>query len=332
MAIISLSGRTWVGNDTIDQMLKNPLTTSGGGSLEYAVDFECDGVAYTSMVVNKGSYNSISQHPFAYVESDGSSVTAATGTKWNKTKYKTLTFPEGGNGHTNFGLIYFLHKNGKFTPDIEEMKDGKLVTFSVTGFGSSKGGASPRLIIYPYSNDTKETLGTYIIDQAHLIDGEVLEIPCYKDIIYSLRIPNTDLNGAIAPSINGQVLQGFSGATLAVNNCHRLTGGETLVLDKANYSYTSDGSATALRWAIGLEGGTPAVITYNGTETTLENGKTATLACKGKKATSNIVVKFGSDGGITYGGSTTDVEGGKTATLQCAGKKMTSDVYITTKQ
>lgn len=75
-----------------------------------------------------------------------------------------------------------------------------------------------------------------------------------------------------------------------------------------------------------------ATVTYNGTETTLEAGQTATLACAGKKALGNIVVAFDGAGSITYNMSATEVEAGKTATLQCAGKKMTSDVYITTKQ
>lgn len=70
-------------------------------------------------------------------------------------------------------------------------------------------------------------------------------------------------------------------------------------------------------------------INYNGTSIgTLEAGKTATLACKGKKARGNIVVAFNGAGSITIDGSATEVEAGKTATLQCAGKKMTSDVYV----
>lgn len=71
-------------------------------------------------------------------------------------------------------------------------------------------------------------------------------------------------------------------------------------------------------------------ISYNGAVIgTLEPGKTATLACAGKKAVGNIAVAFDGAGTITYHGSATEVEAGKTATLQCAGKKMTSDVYIT---
>lgn len=71
-------------------------------------------------------------------------------------------------------------------------------------------------------------------------------------------------------------------------------------------------------------------ISYNGAVIgTLEPGKTATLACAGKKALGNIAVAFDSAGSITYNGSATEVEAGKTATLQCAGKKMMKDVFVT---
>ena len=72
-----------------------------------------------------------------------------------------------------------------------------------------------------------------------------------------------------------------------------------------------------------------AVITYNGKTTEVAAGKTATLACNGKKAITAIAVKFTGAGTITYKGYTTELEAGKTATLQCAGKKMTGDVYVT---
>lgn len=71
-----------------------------------------------------------------------------------------------------------------------------------------------------------------------------------------------------------------------------------------------------------------ATITYNGNTTEVGDGKTATLACSGKKALTPISVNFATAGSITYNGSTTEVEAGKTATLQCAGKKMTGDVYV----
>lgn len=70
-------------------------------------------------------------------------------------------------------------------------------------------------------------------------------------------------------------------------------------------------------------------ITYNGNEiASLEAGKTATLACAGKKAVTDIVVAFGSGGSITYDGTTTDVEAGKTANLLCSGKKFATDVVV----
>lgn len=70
------------------------------------------------------------------------------------------------------------------------------------------------------------------------------------------------------------------------------------------------------------------IITYNGTDTELNEGQIATLHCANKKAVSDIVVAFGSAGTITYNGTETSVESGKTATLQCNGKKMKSDVVI----
>ena len=72
-------------------------------------------------------------------------------------------------------------------------------------------------------------------------------------------------------------------------------------------------------------------ITYNGTETTIEAGQTATLACNGKKALTDVVVVFGADGSITYNGTETAVSAGQTATMACAGKKMLTDVVIAVK-
>jgi hypothetical protein len=73
---------------------------------------------------------------------------------------------------------------------------------------------------------------------------------------------------------------------------------------------------------------TPTTITYNGTETTIETGQTATLACNGKKALTDVVVVFGADGSITYNGTETAVSAGQTATMVCAGKKMLTDVVV----
>lgn len=70
-------------------------------------------------------------------------------------------------------------------------------------------------------------------------------------------------------------------------------------------------------------------ITYNGATTSLEAGQTATLACSSKKAVTNIVVVFGSDGAITYNGTETAVSAGQTATMECAEKKMLTDVLVT---
>jgi hypothetical protein len=76
----------------------------------------------------------------------------------------------------------------------------------------------------------------------------------------------------------------------------------------------------------------PSTITnsliYNGNTTEMASGKTATLACNGKKAISNIAVAFGTAGTIKYNGTETSVESGKTATLLCADKKMKSDVVV----
>lgn len=74
---------------------------------------------------------------------------------------------------------------------------------------------------------------------------------------------------------------------------------------------------------------TPTTITYNGTDASVEVGQTATLACNGKKALTDIVIVFGADGSITYNGTETAVSTGQTATLACAGKKMLTDVVIT---
>jgi hypothetical protein len=61
-------------------------------------------------------------------------------------------------------------------------------------------------------------------------------------------------------------------------------------------------------------------ITYNGaTIASLAGGQAATLSCAGKKAKSNIVIAFGSAGKIAYNGIETAVLSGKTATLSCGG-------------
>lgn len=334
MAIISLSGRTWVANDTVNQMLDAPLTDTSTRFITFTLDFECDGVAYTSIGLNTQNVTStLSDHKLSYEKSDGTYVTAATGSTWSDDKYKTLTFPEDGNGHTDFTTIRFLYENGTFTPEIEEMKDGETVSFSFVNCPTSTSGSSPRLILYPYSNDTKEQLSTNsIFDVSYITPGTILELPICKDVIYGFRANNTALNGTTAPSLDGVLLPGFAGATEAVNNCYGLSGGETLVFDHNNYTYTSDGSATALRWAIVLGGGsfvvTPTEITYNGATTSVEVGQTTTLSCAEKKAVTDIVAVFGSAGTITYNGAETSVEAGQTATMECEDKKMLTDVVI----
>ena len=321
MAIISLSGRTWVGNDTID-----PSVLGEDRYFTVTLDFNCDGVSYTAM--NLSNYHSA--YSVQYVKSDGTIVTAAKkdGT-WIATKYKTLTFPEGGNGHTHFATIRFLHENGTFTPEIEEMKDSKTVSFSFLNCPDSNTSSCPRLLIYPYSNDTKEALGaTSIYDILSIKSGTIIPIPFYKDVIYAIRAQRTStLTGTIAPSIDGELLQGFDGVELALNNLYRISGSETLVFDYDNFNST----ATSLRWAFGLSSVTPSTIThitYDGKNTELTEGQTATLTCNGKKMKSDVVINFGVDGKIFYNGNTTEVEAGNTATLQCAGKKMKSDVII----
>lgn len=73
---------------------------------------------------------------------------------------------------------------------------------------------------------------------------------------------------------------------------------------------------------------TIAEITYNGTTTSLEEGKTATMSCNGKVMASDIVIAFTEAGSVTYNGKITNVEAGKTSTMSCNGKRMESDVVI----
>lgn len=74
-----------------------------------------------------------------------------------------------------------------------------------------------------------------------------------------------------------------------------------------------------------------AEITYNGsTIAALGAGQTATLACAGKLAVSDIVVSFDTNGSITFNGVTLKMPAGKTATLACAGKEMPTDVVVAT--
>lgn len=69
-------------------------------------------------------------------------------------------------------------------------------------------------------------------------------------------------------------------------------------------------------------------ITYNGITTSVEEGKTATLACNGKRMKTDIVVDVRTSSWVEYNGKNTAVEKGKTATLACAGKKMLSNVCV----
>ena len=297
MATISLSGRTWVGNDTINQMIDNPITTYSGRSRTYNLDFECDGVAYTSMILNKGSYGELNKHPLAYEKSDGTSVQVARGSNWSATKYKTLYFPEGGNGHTNFAVIRFLYENGTFTPEIEEMKDSELVTFSFVGSNQS-------ILVYPYSADTHELLGECVCS-ATVGDSTPIELPFYKDIIYSLRTLKSYTSDATVsvPIVDGQALQGYEGDELAVDNYYRVSTESEIVFSTSN----TQSNATNMRWAFGLESEEPTtstatVITYNGsTIATLEAGQTATIKTAETEVDHDIIVKAGS--GSSGGGS-----------------------------
>lgn len=82
---------------------------------------------------------------------------------------------------------------------------------------------------------------------------------------------------------------------------------------------------------VGVVEETPvATITYNGKSIELTDGQIATLHCAGKKAVTDIVVVFDSQGRITYDGLETEVDSGKIATLSCAGKKMLTDIIILT--
>lgn len=285
MAIISLSGRTWVANDTVDQNIGFPNGFSAKPSSHtFEMDFVCNGVAYTKMVANDGNYTDVAQWPLQYYKSDNTKVQAATGTKWYNTIYKTLTFPEGGNGHTNFATILFLYRNGKFSPDIEELKDYKTVELS---FDTTN--KSARLLIYPYSNNTEEQLGGWLIDYNPRQD-EIVDIPFYKDIIYSFRATNLALSRSLDVSLDGQKLDGHSGGSMAVANCYRIKGGETITVTE---NYNED---TTTRWAFGLgEVETPkTTITYNDEViATLEAGQTATIKTAGTEVDHDIVVKAG---------------------------------------
>lgn len=326
---ISLSGRIWVANDTVDQNLGFPNSICHQAYSEaFNLDFVCNGVAYTKMVVNDGSYSSPSERPLNFYKSDNTKERAATGTAWSNPAYKTLTFPEGGNGHTSFNAILFLYRNGTFTPDIEELKDYKTVTFSFDVTEGSTSGAKPRLIIYPYSNDTKEMLGNkWVIDYSPKQD-ETVEIPFYKDIIYLLRIPNAALNGHMDLSLDGQALDGYSGNEEAVANNYRISGGETITITE---NYNSDG---AIRWAFGLgETETPkTLITYNNeTIATLEAGQTATIKTAETEVEHDIVITPVFPIEIAYGDIIATAEAGQTATVKCANTEADFDIVVSAK-
>lgn len=76
--------------------------------------------------------------------------------------------------------------------------------------------------------------------------------------------------------------------------------------------------------------GETSSINYNGNILAeLEQGQTATLDCKGRKAVTAISVVFGSYGGyIIHNGKTDVVHDLKTATLLCSDKKMLTNVVI----
>jgi hypothetical protein len=288
MATISLSGRTWVANDTYDGMaIFKSMTTKN-----WTLDFVCNGVAYTGMEVF-ATTNTTSG--YVKYKNDSTTLSAAGRTAWGAS-YRTITFPESGNGHTDFDIIWFLHKAGTFTPEIEELKTDKSVFFS---YASDVHSSSRRLVVYPYSNDTKEALGGFITDWSSPKDGEVLELPLYKDIVYSLRCTNSALTAGQAPMIDGKALQGFYGAEFAMQNCYRLVGNETLVFEKANAYANAEA-----RWAIGLgeepenTETTATTITYNGEKiASLTAGQTATIKTAECELEHDIVVTAGNGTG-----------------------------------
>ena len=73
----------------------------------------------------------------------------------------------------------------------------------------------------------------------------------------------------------------------------------------------------------------PTVITYNGSETTVEQNKKATMACANKKAITDIEVTAGYPLLIEYCNKKTIVLQGETAIIPCANKKLVRDVSVT---
>ena len=69
-------------------------------------------------------------------------------------------------------------------------------------------------------------------------------------------------------------------------------------------------------------------ITYNGKETTVEDGKSVKLCCKGKKLLEAISMLFSGKGYITYNGKTTEIEAGKTAVIADKETPMISDIVV----
>lgn len=89
-------------------------------------------------------------------------------------------------------------------------------------------------------------------------------------------------------------------------------------------------SAEFYEWFMSNAEPVMASIQYNGqTIAYLVAGQKATLLCAGKKALTDIVVEFETDGNILYNSIQTDAAAGKTATLKCAGEKMLTDVVVT---
>lgn len=156
-----------------------------------------------------------------------------------------------------------------------------------------------------------------------------MDISCPSDVVdytfnsYYVKSDSTSMSGDIRVSYTSSYSLryfGSSNANFEKLRTFTITGGT----DVENATFISYLEQCATK----IEVSTPSTINYNGTDTELNEGQTATLHCANKKAESDIVVAFGSAGNITYNGTETSIEGGKTATLQCNGKKMKSDVVI----
>lgn len=73
------------------------------------------------------------------------------------------------------------------------------------------------------------------------------------------------------------------------------------------------------------------IITYNGkTIAEVSEGKTATLHCKGRIPTTDIIARFEADGKVMYDGKLFSIPAKYNIKLHCADRRMMSDVVMMT--